>query len=447
MEIVCQRLPSVRFIGVSLIIFLQTVDFPGQHTARGATKEKSRKLDELKAKRKAKDEKNKNRTSSPKRDRSSSPMDMDMETSDEEEEEGMISKAEQEEESYGRKNSEPEIPVTLTDLEACRLDRNKLAKHCMSPWFNKYVEGAWVRYLIGSTEKGPVYRICQIARLCEDSAKPYKIESALFDRNAELLHGKSRKIFPLDKVSNSPFLSKEFDRLKTSYETDKLSLPLKKAVATKVAQMEQLVSQPMTETDIAAMLLRKGQLNASRASGAFTTFERARLVQERTLAQRRQEYKEVAEIDAKLSEFDAQHGIGSNGVSREGTPGAKSQREDKSDVLAMLSEKNRKANAEAVRRAELLEAEKRRRERKLALAGKSGATTPTDPSARLRTVPRTFNVATTPNSRPGTPSASLSSPKMKTTLLMESSTSESKTTVKTFEASVIEAVDIDLGDF
>ena len=30
--------------------------FPGQHTIRGATKEKSRKLDELKAKRKAKDE-------------------------------------------------------------------------------------------------------------------------------------------------------------------------------------------------------------------------------------------------------------------------------------------------------------------------------------------------------------------------------------------------------
>jgi|SRR6266404_1681814 len=37
--------------------------FPGQHTIRGATKEKTRKLDELKAKRKAKDEKKRVRAS------------------------------------------------------------------------------------------------------------------------------------------------------------------------------------------------------------------------------------------------------------------------------------------------------------------------------------------------------------------------------------------------
>ncbi|KAF9269503.1 plus-3-domain-containing protein [Marasmius fiardii PR-910] len=408
-----------------------------QHTARGATKEKTRKLDELKAKRKAKDEKNKNRTSSPKRDRSSSPMDMDMETSDEEEEEGMISKAEQEEESYRRKDSEPEIPATISDLEACRASRTRIAKHCMSPWFDKYVAGAWVRYLIGNAEKGPVYRICQIARLCEDTTKPYKIDQTLFDRNAELLLGKSKKVFPLDKISNSPFSDKEFDWLLKHYQTEKITFPTKSAVAAKATQMDQLVSQPMTETDIAAMLFKKGQLNASRTSGALTTFERARLIQERTLAQRRQDYKEVGEIDAKLAEFDAQHG----------TPGIKSQKEDKGDVLAMLSEKNRKANAEHIRRAELVEAEKRRRERKLALSGQSGTSTPTDPSARLRTIPRTFNAATAPNSRPGTPSAAaLSSPKGDPAQLSQPSASEFKN-VKTFEASVIDAVDIDLGDF
>src|SRR6266851_2259961 len=39
--------------------------FTGQHTVRGATKEKSRKLDELKAKRKAKDERKRVRASLP----------------------------------------------------------------------------------------------------------------------------------------------------------------------------------------------------------------------------------------------------------------------------------------------------------------------------------------------------------------------------------------------
>ncbi|KAL0581688.1 RNA polymerase-associated protein rtf1 [Marasmius crinis-equi] len=415
-----------------------------QHTVRGATKEKTKKLDELKAKRKAKDEKSKNRGSSPKRDRSSSPMDMDMETSDEEEEEGMISKAEQEEDTYGRKNSEPDTPVTLAELQACRLDRIKLAKHCMSSWFGKYVEGAWVRYLIGNTPEGPVYRICQIDRLCEEATKPYKIDNIMFDRNVELVHGKSRKSFPLDKVSNTPFSAKEFDRLIQTLQSDKLPIPPKSAVTAKVAQMEQLASQPMTDSDITAMLLKKNQLNA-RSSGAHTTFERARLIQERTLAQRRQDYKEVDEIDAKLADFDAQHGTGSNGASREGTPGLKSHKDDKSDVLAMLSEKNRKANAEAVRRAELMEAEKRRRERKLAMSG-SGTVTPSDPSARLRTVPRTFNAAT-PSSRPSTPSNTASAASKTDAPSIKDSPSQPNGKLKTFEASVIESVEIDLGDF
>ena len=137
------------------------------------------------------------------------------------------------------------------------------------------------------------------------------------------------------------------------------------------------------------MLTRKAKLKAGGGlSGVQATYERSRLVQERTLAQRRNDHKEVAEIDAKLAQFDAQN------TSREGTPSANGSVKEDKNVLAMLSEKNRRANAEAVRRAEIMEAEKRRRERKLALAGKSGTATPTDPSARLRTIPKTFNAAT-----------------------------------------------------
>jgi hypothetical protein len=49
-----------------------------------------------------------------------------------------------------------------------------------------------------------------------------------------------------------------------------------------------------------------------------------------------------------------------------------------------VNERNRKANHEAIRRAELQEAERKRRERRL------GTPTTVDPSARLRTVPRMF---------------------------------------------------------
>ncbi|KAI6150019.1 hypothetical protein EDD17DRAFT_1201733 [Pisolithus thermaeus] len=178
-----------------------------QHAIRGATKEKSRKLDELKAKRKAKDEKKRVRTDSPKRDRSSSPM--DMETSSGEEEDGQISKYEEEEERerklYSKKSDPDDEPITLSDLGTCRLTRDMLAKYCMAPWFEDYVKGAWVRYLIGNEDNQPVYRLCEIINLGANLVRPYKINDQTVNQTLELKHGKSVKGFTMDKVSNAIF--------------------------------------------------------------------------------------------------------------------------------------------------------------------------------------------------------------------------------------------------
>lgn len=79
---------------------------------------------------------------SPRRDRSSSPM--DMETDSEDEEDGQISKFEEEEEKdrkrYGKSEPEEE-PITLDDLNKCRLSRDLLVKYWMAPWFEEYVKG------------------------------------------------------------------------------------------------------------------------------------------------------------------------------------------------------------------------------------------------------------------------------------------------------------------
>lgn len=119
---------------------------------------------------------------SPRRDRSSSPV--DMEISDEESEDGQISKLEQEEEKDRKLFSKGTVvddqPVTVEDLNKVRLSRDMLAKYCMAPWFQDYVQGttpysqvsidaepecldAWVRYLIGQENGAPVYRICEVS--------------------------------------------------------------------------------------------------------------------------------------------------------------------------------------------------------------------------------------------------------------------------------------------
>jgi len=129
------------------------------------------------------------------------------------------------------------------------------------------------------------------------------------------------------------------------------------------------------------MLARKSQLQSGKSSGMITV-ERSGLNAARTLALRRNDLEEVTQIDARLAAL--------------GDP-VKSRSEEAVDPLAKVNERNRKANMEAVRRAELAEAERKRRERKLAAAGTLVPVL--DPSARLKTVPRLFNSATPTASR------------------------------------------------
>ncbi|KAF8874836.1 hypothetical protein BD779DRAFT_1565326 [Infundibulicybe gibba] len=405
-----------------------------QHAVRGATKEKSRKLDELKARRKAKDEKRRN--NSPKRDRSSSPM--DMEISDDEEEDGQISKLEQAEEREKKllpKAIPDDEPVTMDDLEKCRLTRDMLVKYCLAPWFEDYVHGAWVRYLIGMEDGQPVYRICEVANLSADLVKPYVVDGKTLNQAFDLKHGKSVRSFSMDKVSNGPFQEREFDRWVRSCAVDEVKLPSKRQLEKKLGILDKLVSQPMTENDIKAILDRKNQLQAHKPQG-LSTLERSRLNQARTLAQRRHDYAEVAEIDAQLAVYNA---TGSND--------RRNGRQEDVDMLAKVNERNRKANLEAVRKAELMEADRKRRERKLAAAG--GAVAPQDPSARLKIMPRLFNAAT-PSSRPGTPSGVGTPPLHVQPAAGSRPVSPlppSKSGSKTFEAAIIDSIEVDLGDF
>jgi len=126
------------------------------------------------------------------------------------------------------------------------------------------------------------------------------------------------------------------------------------------------------------MLARKNQLQVHKDVG-LSTAARSMLNQQRTLALRRQDYDEVSEIDLKLATDAVKHEPTKN---------------EPVDLLAKVNERNRKANMEAIRKAEMAEAERKRRERKL-VAQNGRSSTPVDPSARLKIMPRTFTPTTT----------------------------------------------------
>ena len=110
------------------------------------------------------------------------------------------------------------------------------------------------------------------------------------------------------------------------------------------------------QSDITAILARRSLLSRAK-SVPSVTMERSRLTQARTLAEWRMDFAEVAEINNKLAELNARAEGGH-------VSPAVSEAEDK---LAKVNERSRKANLEAVCWAELAEAERKRKEHKLAV--------------------------------------------------------------------------------
>ncbi|EKM57104.1 uncharacterized protein PHACADRAFT_254665 [Phanerochaete carnosa HHB-10118-sp] len=396
-----------------------------QHAQRGATREKSRKLDELKAKRKAKDEKKRTRTDSPRRDRSSSPM--DMETSDDEEEDGQIDKYDiyddKERRSSNRAKAD-DAPAILAELMSIFLTRDQIAKNYYAPWFEDLVKGAWVRYCIGYEDGHSIYRACEIVEVAPKLVTPYKINEQPANQELILRHGVSEKSFPMNMISNSNVTDKEWNRVVRVCEAENVKLPTQHEVNKKFLQIKKLTSQALTEADISVMITRKTQMN-KKQNAAQITLEKSRLNQARTLALRRNDLVEVADIDAKL-------------IALTGETTAR-PRSSQADELARLNERNRKANIEAARKADMLESERKRRERKLAHA--HGAATPD----RVRMLKNG-------DSRPGTPGVPISKTEASTPAPRSESPAGSSSTKPgdtgvSFETSVLDDVDIDLGDF
>ncbi|CUA66789.1 RNA polymerase-associated protein C651,09c [Rhizoctonia solani] len=317
-----------------------------KHTNIGATKEKSKGLEQLKEKRRAKQDNMSRRArasadDSPAKRRSSSP------ESDSSDEEGQFRPGDEsfDNSTPRQKKEEKEEPPTIDDFNAVRLTREQLAKFCHVSWFQELVQGAYVRFLIASENGQPVYRACEIVELGADPVKAYTVEGQITDQMLELRHGKDTKLFPMDKVSNAPFTDREVDRLIKVCQAGGIKLPTKSRLEKKAHRLQQLTSQRFTDNDITKMMERKSALK-QQPSHAQVLQEKSRLNQARNLAISRRDAAEVAELDVKIAELETL----ASGVTRE----------QEEDQWAKVNERNRRLNLEQTKKAEALAAAKRK---------------------------------------------------------------------------------------
>ncbi|KAH8833737.1 hypothetical protein DL96DRAFT_458849 [Flagelloscypha sp. PMI_526] len=188
------------------------------HSQRG-TKEKRDKLDEYKAKRQAKSDKK--QKADARRDSDSGE---DMETSDSDNDDPPPRRKSPSAESIPKA---AQWRMSLDDVKPCFITRDAIAKNYGLPWFDEWIQGSYVRYLIGSSSTGsPEYRFCEVVSVLPHRKKEgYSLEHKTVYHDIELKHGKATRAFLMDKVSNSLPSDREFDRWINTCKLEDVSLP------------------------------------------------------------------------------------------------------------------------------------------------------------------------------------------------------------------------------
>ncbi|KAF5342795.1 hypothetical protein D9757_014638 [Collybiopsis confluens] len=248
----------------------------------------------------------------------------------------------------------------------------------------------------------PVEKMEDMSALSEETIKPYKVEEKMYDHRTWQVDEPGSRV----KYSESIFRRKSCpDLLRSCFYNISLfsyteriqpskshmrrgqSPSSKQAIFEKQGCRDEALDRHAAhgerhqrDAEQVSGVGRWGYTPRSSVKGA--NMERSRLVQARTLAHRRGDHREV--LGAQIVEFDAKYGTSDPGsTSVNGGTGGWHWRRRR-------------------RRAEQQEAERKRKETKMALMGGgdgSGKSTPVDPSARLKTVPRTM-LAKTPTPGP-----------------------------------------------
>ncbi|KAJ9136192.1 hypothetical protein P3X46_033293 [Hevea brasiliensis] len=79
---------------------------------------------------------------------------------------------------------------TFDDIKEITVQRSKLAKWIMEPWFEELIVGCFVRVGIGRSKSGLIYRLCLVQNVdAADPDRPYKLENKITYKYVNVVWG------------------------------------------------------------------------------------------------------------------------------------------------------------------------------------------------------------------------------------------------------------------
>lgn len=302
---------------------------------------------------------------------------------DEEEEEDREDEDEYDEDEDEREDDdrvewdEPQAKKEITgaDLNRIRFGKTLLAKYCFYPGFEDAVVGCFVRVNIGYDRERQVqtYRVCLVKGVTA-TAKPYTFLNRTVDVALRVAHGKSEKTFEMGFCSDGAITDQEFEQWKKVMEEQRLGLPSSRKIDRKYEELKQLQQRRLTSQEVSEIVERRKKLSGD-AKGALAVIERAQLIEQRDIAMENGDQEEAARLEEQLERVERSLNRKTAGIEA-GSATA--------DRMAKLTERNRRANVEGVRKAEVQAADRRRK------AAMTDNMDRSNPFERLRTNPKMF---------------------------------------------------------
>ncbi|KAK9467586.1 hypothetical protein V1512DRAFT_252726 [Lipomyces arxii] len=262
--------------------------------------------------------------------------------------------------------------LDVGDLNKIRLGKTNLAKYCHYPEFETVAQDCFVRVNIGYNRHrdANVYRICQIKSVIE--TKVYTFNNRTVNASLLVTHGSNEKIFEMGICSDHPFTEEEFATWRKTVLADKLSLPSRRLIDTKFQQLQKMRERSLTVEEVNVMIDLRQKLTSDAASNSV--MRKTMLNEKRIAALSNGDIEEVADIDAQIASIDQRRTIKMSAAM-----------ESPLQMLAKVNERNRRANQDDIRKAEMKSTEERR---KAKFANKGSVTS--DPFSRLKTSARMY---------------------------------------------------------
>ncbi|XP_039280152.1 RNA polymerase-associated protein RTF1 homolog [Nilaparvata lugens] len=189
---------------------------------------------------------------------------------------------------------------TKEDLNKIRLSRHKMERFVHLPFFDRVVQGCFVRIGIGNHNGKPVYRVTEISGVVE-TGKIYQLGTTRTNKGLKLRHGAQERVFRLEFISNQEFTDSEFFKWKETCALQGISVPTQDDLEKKLKDIKEAMTYEFKEEDIEKIIKEKGRFRTNPYNYAMKKTE---LMKERDMAHSLGNQEEAAQLNKKLQELE-----------------------------------------------------------------------------------------------------------------------------------------------